>query len=94
MEMPIVFGIRDQRMYSKKIIEYAGVDHNSNYLIVYFIVSYPSPQQKSLLLAEHICICLLISKTTNRKGRVWRRYVMVDIVKWGGRAPTTLNRLG
>ncbi len=39
----------------------------SNYLIVYFIVSYPPPQQRSLLLAEHICICLLIFKTTNRK---------------------------
>jgi hypothetical protein len=73
MAKSIVIGIRGQRLYSKKNIVYTGVDYNSNYLIVYFIVSFPPPQQKSLLLAEHICICLLISKKTNRKGRVWRR---------------------
>ena len=67
MELSIVIGIRGQRLYSKKNIVYAGVDYNSNYLIVYFIVSYPPPQQRSLLLAEHFCICLLIFKTTNRK---------------------------
>ncbi len=46
------------------------------HLIVNSIVSYPSPLQKerggewirSLLLVEYIDICLLISKTTNKKG--------------------------
>jgi hypothetical protein len=49
---------------------YAGVDYNSPYLIVNSLVSY-SPHYKgkgvdlgrSLLLVEHICIYLLISKT-------------------------------
>jgi hypothetical protein len=67
MELSIVVGIRDQRLYSKKNIVYAGVDYNSNYLIVYLIVSFPPLQQRFLLLAEHICICLLIFKTTKRK---------------------------
>jgi hypothetical protein len=53
---------------------YAGVDFNSSYLIVNSVVSYPPHYKvkgvewgRSLLLVEHICICLQISKTTNRK---------------------------
>ncbi len=50
----------------------AGVGYNSLYLIVSSVVSYPPPLQRergvewgrSLLLVEHICICLLISKTS------------------------------
>jgi hypothetical protein len=60
---------------------YAGVDYNSSYLIVNSVVSYPMDNihphykgtgvelRRSLQLVEHICICLLIFKTTNRKGR-------------------------
>jgi hypothetical protein len=59
------------RLYSKKNLvygTYAGVDYNSLYLIV----SYPPPLkykgkgvewERFLLLVEHICICLLTSKT-------------------------------
>jgi hypothetical protein len=50
--------------------------YNSLYLIVNSVVSYPPlPQRervgwrRSLLLVEHTYICLLISKTTNRKRR-------------------------
>ncbi len=36
-----------QSLYSKKnIVPYAGVDHNSPYLIVNTVVSYPPPQQR------------------------------------------------
>ncbi len=52
----------------------AGVDFNSLYFIVNSVVSYPPPLQRergewerSLLLVEHICICLLIFKTTKGK---------------------------
>jgi hypothetical protein len=56
---------------------YAGVDCDSPYLIVNSVVSYTTPPPphkgrgvewgRTLQLVEHICICLLISKTTNRK---------------------------
>ncbi len=47
---------------------YAGVEQNSPDLIVNSVVSYPLLLQRvewgrSLLLVEHICICLLLSKT-------------------------------
>jgi hypothetical protein len=56
---------------------YAGlwVDYNSLYLIVNSIVIFPRPLQRvngvvewgrSVLLVEHLCICLLFSKTNNR----------------------------
>jgi hypothetical protein len=55
---------------------YAGVDYNSPYFTVNFVVSYQNPPplqrekvewRRSLLSVEHICICLLIFKTTNKK---------------------------
>jgi hypothetical protein len=53
----------------------AGVDSNSPYLKVNSVVSYLHPPLqrerggagKIFLLAELICICLLVYKTTNRK---------------------------
>ncbi len=58
---------------------YAGVDYSSPYFIVNSAVSYPPLTTKdkgwsgeTLLLVEHICICLLISKTTNRKREAGR----------------------
>jgi hypothetical protein len=51
---------------------YAGVDYSSPYLIVNSVVSYTYNTQeegkgvewgRSFLLVEHICICLVISKT-------------------------------
>jgi hypothetical protein len=69
------------RLYSKKNVvygtPYAGVDYNSAILIVNSSQLSTPPLQRergglgrSLLpvLVEHIIICLLISKTTNRKG--------------------------
>ncbi len=52
-----------------------GSINSGTYLTVNCVVSYPPPLQKghgeewgkSLLLVEHICICLLIFKTTKRK---------------------------
>jgi hypothetical protein len=53
---------------------YAGVDYNSPYIIVNSLVSYPPHYKgkgvkwgRSFLEVEYICICLLISKSTNRK---------------------------
>ncbi len=52
---------------------YAGVDYNSTYFIVNSVVSYPPPTTRVKgwsgedLSYWYICICLLISITTNRK---------------------------
>ncbi len=56
---------------------YSGVDYDSPYLIVNSIVSYPTPLQRERgevgkispywLSNEHVCMCLLIPKTTLRK---------------------------
>ncbi len=49
---------------------YAGVDYNSPNLIVNSVVSYPPPTTKGKgRSGEDLSYCLLISITTNRKGR-------------------------
>jgi hypothetical protein len=66
---------------------YAGVDYNSPYLIVKFVAIHPHYKGKvvelgrSLLLVEHICICLLISKTTNRNRR-GKEGVTADLISF------------
>jgi hypothetical protein len=59
---------------------YAGVEYNSPYFIVNYVVSYPPPtaqgkgwswEDLSYRLSTYVC--LLILKTTNKKERVRRR---------------------
>jgi hypothetical protein len=74
---------------------YARVEYNRTYLIVLSVVSYPSHYKgkgvewgRSLLLVEHICICLQISKTgflckhKYREGGRGMEGVKTDLMSW------------